>query len=155
MDLAIALWVLFWDVVIVTASVIISWRLAKKGEKAALAMRDEVERKFMSEVNDMREGISNNMHNLDVRIEGMIEGIEIPTVEQITESIPDVDTSAISEQLRTEMAASLNAHVTVIKKQINELGEKIDKAISSTTPSGGYTDPSQDKLFGKILERFL
>ena len=130
MDLYLALWILFWDAIIVSTSVTISYKIAKKSERSALAMRDQIQADVMKEVNALRDRI-----------------------ERIT--IPEFDTAAISDELKKDMGASLNAHITVVKKQINDLGEKIDTAIKqsgASNPCG--SDILGDKIFAKLLEKF-
>ena len=134
MDLLLSAWILFWDVIIVTITVSITHYKLKKAEREALKERDAIEAKFIQSAKDMQ-----------LAIEAKIDAIEIP----------EPDTESIKADLKESLAQSLNAHVTALKKQVNDLADKIDKAITqSQSGSAGSTPDVGDKLLLKLIDRF-
>ena len=134
MDLLLAAWILFWDVIIVTITVSITHYKLKKAEREALKERDAIEAKFIQSAKDMQ-----------IAIEAKIDAIEIP----------EPDTESIKADLKESLAQSLNAHVTALKKQVNDLADKIDKAITqSQSGSTGSSPDVGDKLLLKLIDRF-
>ena len=136
MDLLLAGWILFWDIVIVTVTVSITHYKLRKAEREALKERDEIEKKFMDNAQAMRQSI-----------EGRIDAIVIP----------ETDVDSIKADLKESLSQSLNAHITGIKKELNDLKGTVDKAINIMGSQDGQ--PRQgpdiaDKLFIKMLERF-
>ena len=136
MDLLLAGWILFWDIVIVTVTVSITQYKLRKAEREALKERDEIEKKFMNNAEAMRQSI-----------EKRIDAIEIP----------ETDVDSIKADLKESLSQSLNAHITGIKKELNDLKGTVDKAINTIGSQDGQ--PKQgpdiaDKLFVKMLERF-
>ena len=136
MDLILAGWILFWDIVIVTVTVSITQYKLRKAEREALKERDEIEKKFMDNAEAIRQSI-----------EKRIDAIEIP----------ETDVDSIKADLKESLSQSLNAHITGIKKELNDLKGTVDKAINTIGSQDGQ--PRQgpdiaDKLFIKMLERF-
>jgi hypothetical protein len=134
MDLLLAGWILFWDIIIVTITVSITHYKLKKAERNALKERDAIESKFIQSAEDMRKAIVER-----------IDAIEIP----------EIDISQVSSDLNASMAQSLNAHITGIKKQINDLKETVEKGLEAARSSSGADPDPIGRALPKLLERFL
>ena len=128
MDLLLAGWILFWDIIIVTITVSITHYKLNKAERDALKERDLIEQRFIEQAKAMQ-----------VAIETRIDAIEIPKT----------DLDGIKADLKESLSQSLNAHITGIKKDLNALKESIDKYAESHPSDGGSPDP-----LGKLIMKY-
>lgn len=143
MDLYLALFIFTLDVLIVTVTVTITHYKLKKAERDALKERDLIEQRFINEAKAMRESI-----------EKRIDAIKIPDITPVIAridaiEIPEPDLDAIKAELKESLSQSLNAHITGLKKELNDLKATIEKYAESH-PSGGE---SPDPL-GKLIMRY-
>ena len=134
MDILLAAWILFWDIIIVTVTVSITHYKLKQAERIALKERDAIEAKFLSQAQEMRNAIVER-----------IDAIEIPE--------PDIE--SIKDELKESLAQSLNAHITGIKKELNNLKESLDKAVVQQQSGHEGVMSPLDRMIPKFIEKYL
>ena len=144
MDLILALWILLWDCVIVTFSVAYAIHVGKKARAEAIALRDDA----VKQAREIRADLQADLKLLAQKL----DAIEIP---EIPEDEP-LDFESIKADLRDTMTKSLGGYMGNVQKELNDMKDKIDKALAQIQQGGSYESPAiGDKLLVKMLDKFM
>lgn len=136
MDLMLALLIILAGVIPPVATGYWAYRMGKKGSNEAIALRDEA----LGQVKALKADLLALEERLIKALPSMPE-------------IPEPDYEAIADDVKSAVLKSLDGYMGSVKKDLNEMSSKIDKALTMTgdRPAGGGDSDIVFKLMNKFL----